>query len=142
MNYELAKQLKDGGFLQELKEGKTLATCGEECPFSNGKNPNSVGEGNNYMDMYNEHRESHYTYIPTLSELIEACNGELGQRFRWLKNHKTHWVAQARPKHAISKKYPNSPIERGGMGKDLKGQGKTPEEAVAKLWLELNSKEL
>lgn len=73
---------------------------------------------------------------PTLTELMIACEGKHGQRFRWLGNEKTHWSAQARPMHKKSKAYPDSPIEV--MGKDVKAVGKTPEEAVANLWLSLN----
>lgn len=60
------------------------------------------------------------TYFPTLSELIEEC----GDRFRSLVNEREFW-------YAISE----------SIEKDFcKGDGKTPEEAVAKLWLELNKK--
>ena len=60
-------------------------------------------------------------YSPTLSELIEAC----GEDFRWLKlRTKDLWLAQGRP-HPVGKKEPRC-------------YAPTPEEAVAKLWLELN----
>ena len=117
MEYELVKQLKDAGFRMEECEL-------EMCTFTG--------------DSLNENcRNYHY---PTLSELIEACDGKWGQRFRWLGNEKTHWSAQARPIHGRSKKYPDSPIEIKQMGKDIKTTGKTPEEAVARLWLALNKK--
>jgi hypothetical protein len=54
---------------------------------------------------------------PYLEELIEAC----GDRFKELYVHGyTEWVAYSDNKH------------------EFKGEGKTPSEAVANLWLELN----
>lgn len=57
-----------------------------------------------------------YEY-PTLSELIEAC----GDKFSMLHNCGNIWKAFA------------------VYAKEKITQGSTPEEAVAKLWLELNS---
>jgi hypothetical protein len=60
-------------------------------------------------------RQEAYEY-PTLSELIEAC----GEDFRCLiKDGKDGWCVQ---------------------GDNFQWKDKTPEEAVAKLWLELNKK--
>ncbi len=59
-------------------------------------------------------------YAPTLSELIEACIGEYWFTLAELKPHA--WRAEGRTLDL----------------KTLRGKGKTPEEAVAKLWLELN----
>ena len=58
---------------------------------------------------------------PHLSELIEAC----GNKFSSLENWSANFVAIG--------------YERQG-GIEHKGKGKTPEEAVANLWLELNKK--
>ena len=56
---------------------------------------------------------------PTLSELIEAC----GIKFDRLDRDKSIWEV------------------RGGVNYcDIKTEAKTPEEAVAKLWLALNQK--
>lgn len=61
-------------------------------------------------------------YIPTLSELIEAC----GDGFHGLWVIQDEWEAF-------------SELDNGYIvGKN--GEGKTPEEAVAKLWLALNRK--
>jgi len=62
-------------------------------------------------------------YDPTLSELIEAC----GDRFVSLNKYADNSGWQTR---GIDKKFE----------KDMTGIGKTPEEAVAKLWLEINKK--
>lgn len=72
---------------------------------------------------------------PTIEELISLCSGSNGQRFRWLKNCKTHWIAQARAEHAKSSKYPESEIENSL--KDIKATGKTPREALENLIKEL-----
>lgn len=58
-------------------------------------------------------------HFPTLSELIEAC----GTKFRTLSQLSLEWVADAYD------------VE---INKFDTKKGKTPEEAVAKLWLELN----
>ena len=61
-----------------------------------------------------------------MEELIIKCNGENGARFRWLKNCKTYWLAQARPKHNKI------------MPKDIVAKGKTPKEALENLVKLLN----
>ena len=96
MNYELAKQLKDAGFPQE-------------------------GEGK-YFGMVDVNARH---YIPTLSELIEACGDDFmalnksGQDTKY----KGNWLAQ-----------------RCITCPDEFYEGKTPEESVAKLYLELHKK--
>lgn len=120
MTHELAKSLKNAGFPIMQK------------PFDN------IGKPNREMMRLSD-IESEWFFIPTLSELIEACEGKWGQRFRWLKNNKENgWHAQARPMHPKSKDYPDSPIEK--LISDPVGKGKTPEEAVANLWLALQEK--
>lgn len=110
-SYELAVKLKEAGFPQYGN--------GQLAPTPQGLTEKDIA------------------YIPTLSELIEACDGKWGQRFRWLGNEKTHWSAQARPMHPKSNKYPDSPIDSWKGNKDVKAIGKTPEEAVARLYLAL-----
>ncbi len=122
MKYELAKQLKDSGFPQGVGV------------YANTDNALK----NDSYPTYSSHPTA--CFSPTLSELMEACNGKWGQRFRWLGNEKTHWSAQARPIHPRSKQYPDSPLESWKGNKDIKTKGSTPEEAVALLWLELNKK--
>ena len=58
--------------------------------------------------------------IPTLSELIEACGDDLDSLVRDMSENKL-WIA----------------YRQDGDGS---GEGKTPGEAVAKLWLKLNEK--
>ena len=104
MNYKLAKQLKDAGFPQGVK----------------GSDKGDASTGTWLWDDIDLRNKSSKTYVPTLSELIEAC-------FK-LKNpisifrldfDQGWWTA-----------------ETNGW---VVGRGKTPEEAVANLWLALNT---
>lgn len=102
MEYELVKQLKEVGFPQEV--GDNMKTCkgyyitNKNCEFRVEELANSI-------------------YVPTLSELIEAC----GNKFDELRRIYTgEFVAET-------------------IGKESQ-IGSTPEEAVARLWLSLNNK--
>tara|TARA_R110000851_G_C12848934_1_gene542599 strand:- start:19 stop:336 length:318 start_codon:yes stop_codon:yes gene_type:complete len=61
-------------------------------------------------------------FKPTLSELIEACGNRLTIIENWGGRVDSGWSA-----------YENEIDDLG-----IESKGKTPEEAVAKLWLELN----
>lgn len=61
------------------------------------------------------------SYIPSLSELIEACNGRVGKIEAPWDGCPNHWVA------TNHKKY----------GNKFYTKGDTPDEAVARLWLAL-----
>lgn len=70
-----------------------------------------------------------YQY-PTLSELVEACGDDfmgIGRTYNTEKSKDNSWEATQKTwccdEHGENRKY---------------GYGSTPEEAVAKLWLELN----
>ena len=65
-------------------------------------------------------------YAPTLFDLIEECDDNQGFGMNELRvsydgSWQKYWIAEACPR-------------RGGVI----GEGKTPEEAVARLWLALN----
>ena len=62
---------------------------------------------------------------PTLSELIDACGEEFVEISKGTKPVDYDWIAQARREDG------NNPF--------TVGYGKTPEEAVSKLWIKLNS---
>lgn len=110
MNYELLKKLKNAGFPQ--------------------------GPYQRIFDEVQEHPERAETYAfelgvknldeiayrATLSELIQACGKEFALESA---NEGKKWVA-----HCFGDKYPDRP----------KGEGDTPEEAVANLWLNINHK--
>lgn len=97
ISYELAKELKDAGFPQELGNADLVVSDGGEVV-----DPKSI------------------SFLPTLSELIEACGEKFG-RLEALHNQ-NRWLASA------------PWVTPGGYDTD----GVTPEEAVARLWLALN----
>lgn len=110
MDYELVKKLKDAGFPQP---GDKYLVAGQM--------PGTYSADTGDM-----------VYIPTLSELIEAC----GEGFTMLikptnyTNPENLWYAGI--DDADQEGYPNVSSDYPS------GEGKTPEEAVAKLWLALN----
>jgi hypothetical protein len=114
ITYSLAKELKDAGFPQI-------------------KNPNIVTQGY-YLNPLGLKTYSPLSkravFLPTLSELIEAC----GDRFkRLVRQSKTKYKAQGK---GASREDGN----RKSWFPDIHIIGSSPEEAVAKLWLELNKK--
>jgi len=116
MNYELAKKLKDNGFpfrTSTTDNGIKLAI-----PTSK-----KIIE---YLDTKKDiiNFDDEWFFIPTLSELIDAC----GDRFMALDSGRSigerGWIAFSDDRK-LSK---------------MKTKGKTPKIAVAKLWLKLNKK--
>ena len=87
---------------------------------------NTYDERTTFIDEYAErfgdelNEEYNPCKIPTLSELIEACGDNFGALFLSLE-----WRSCGSKDNVIE------PFE---------GFGSSPEEAVAKLWLELNNK--
>ena len=111
--YKLAKQLKDIGFTQD--------------------GMGSLYNGHSSMEGYNNDYEE--IYFPTLSELIEACGKPFRQleKYEYTENRELsyRWEALA---------LEDSPVNSRRFVDSFIGKGLTPEEAVAKLWLELNKK--
>jgi hypothetical protein len=131
MNYELAKRLKEAGFPQEFKPGD-FGICGieEGCRDVHGWIDFDFKES----DMYDGSGEygcgdsnDGFIISPTLSKLIDAC----GDRFASLNlgiDKKFHaWATRTDTTKYIDEIY---------------GEGTTPEEAVANLWLKLNEEGL
>lgn len=110
MNERLAKRLKEAGFSPKETGGK----------FS----LKAESKGRTWGDVGVVGLEEHYTYFPTLSELIEACGKDFECMYHRV-NVETYetlkWAA-----HAFFEKT---------------GVGDSPEEAVANLWLALNKKQ-
>lgn len=104
MTFETAKKLKDAGFPQTGENMVSHLSMKEKC------NAIIMGESLGYV------------CIPTLSELIEACDGN--KPFFDLCLCVDGWIA----------------IKTKKGEKTIIGEGETPEEAVANLWLELNKK--
>jgi len=112
MNYELAKQLKDAGFPQKYSNGKRFWMYDS----SDDDYTKIIHDGNidNALD------DEQLFYIPTLSELIDTC----GDNFVALSKMGEDWYC----------------AENGVPVRLIANESKTPEEAVAKLWLALNKK--
>jgi len=109
ISYELAKQLKEAGFPQNVSNGDFFYWVDTDGDIHEEYDSSSHG-------ISWDGDDPDYIKKPTLSELIEAC-GIIG--FTLVKVGKNVWEA---------------------MGGAYLGRGSTPEEAVAKLWLELNKK--
>lgn len=111
MDYELAKQLKDAGFPQK----GFIAHIDES------------GRLTHHYVSY---------YCPTLEELIEAC----GNDFKDLIKHDPFTTATLGVRLAQGD-YSASMYDRNkSTFKNTMFAGKTPSEAVARLWLVLNKK--
>jgi hypothetical protein len=123
IDYELATELKDNGFPQSP-----------------------------YMNQLCEHEDfSHklsskvlkcdWVSVPTLSELIEACGGDFGGL---LKGNFLIWDYGNRKYNDFNGFYAGTVDGSDGSSLSVDyephGYGKTPEEAVAKLWLAINKK--
>lgn len=106
MNYELAKQLKEAGFPQP-NANNSDGLNGYKGTSHQGK----------WLTIINGYWFIDGVYIPTLSELIEAC----GDEFAYLKRY---WPSK---------------IWEAGCD-TFEQQDSSPEEAVANLWLALNKK--
>lgn len=104
MDYELAKRLKDTGFPQ-----KHLNLWDDKCDKEH-----SLGMATECCGVY----------IPTLSELIEAC----GDKITSIERIEDKWRATWLDKVNRGTTYTPCFFE----------DGETPEVAVANLWVELN----
>lgn len=108
MNYELAKELKDAGFPQKSR-------------FKGGRVPvDQKAEIGTVGWRMADPKTDEWTYIPTLSELTEACGLNI----------------------ALQKEEGKCIAQRYGEGKErVSAEGATLEEATTMLWLALNKKE-
>jgi hypothetical protein len=111
MNHELAKKLKDAGFPQPDKYSSGKSGVGYDISGDLNQYDNCCGMwGGDYTPD---------AYVPTLSELIEACNPT--DNYCVLLNITKSWSSAS-------------------MGSKI-GSGSTPEEALGKLWLALQEKQ-
>lgn len=127
LTYELAKKLKEAGFPQKK--------IGYVWFFRKAVNNYFIQREAGWLKVYTKNADNlknEWYFVPTLEELIEAC----GDRFEYLyradedmKEVGIYWICGQNP---------------SGEGDEFKmnpsGQGKTPSEAVANLWLQLNKK--
>jgi len=126
MTYEFALELKNAGFPQARK-GMIL-----DRTINSGKQHGHEGDINSYeyQKLKNE------CFIPSLSELIEAC----GDKITLLEFKVNGVVAKGVIFHGL--KYADELYTNENMQPNeyFLTTGSTPEEAVAKLWLALNKK--
>lgn len=109
MNYKLAKELKDAGFPMPNRAKVWCVTKNHE------EYEHDLAQATPDVDLPED-----AMWIPTLSELIEACGDDF---YVLRKLEKGEWVAD-NPRFA-----------------DIDDLiGKTPEETVARLWLALQKK--
>lgn len=115
ISYELALKLKEAGFPQD-------GVFGTKYMGPNGQLTQSK------QDIYPKNIVMFdWAKVPTLSELIEAC-GEIGFHLRRQPQLSLDWIAV---------KVYNPLIENSD---DIVYGGKTPEEAVAQLYIRLHEK--
>lgn len=122
MKYELLKQLKEAGF--------PIKTMGELI----GDRPNTdVLVCYRTVVVIKDILDSNNLVEPPLSELIEACGDRFGGLEHWPRckaiNEQWECYSEQFTKPFEDKDYVEFVV-----------YGSTPEEAVAKLWLELNKK--
>lgn len=129
MTYELAKQLKDAGFPQKENTVKPVTSreswAAIEKAFKEGRAIT--------VSTYD-------LYIPTLFELIEACEPIKADSFFLDTQSISGWRCGYSYVGYFSG-WPSHPRDKDGVVNiDEIGHGSTPEEAVAHLWLALNKK--
>ena len=123
MDYELCKKLKEAGFPQT---GDYWFDKTYKFELNDGRGCGQEGE-QDYFEIAEDYS------APTLSELIEACGEHLVDI---VKSSPTHWRVHGQGKIDWDWMYGG----RRDWGYSI--SGKSPEEAVAKLYLAIHSQEL
>lgn len=125
MNYELALELKKSGFLQNVKGAFWVYL--ETRKYQDMKTRKWVNRKAHWKYIFSKDAEkmfkkNEWVYAPFLHNLIESCKGIN--------------ILQA----VYAKKNFKQPIgwQVCSVGRPMGKEYKTPEEAVANLWLELN----
>lgn len=117
LDYSLCVKLKEAGF----EHGKSGNCYGVHLNPLSGKVEiwEECNEFNTDIDY------DSFVYIPTLSELIEACGDGFYAMDRRVNDGEIEWRC--------------NPDDHPTMGGPADSYGKTPEEAVCRLWICLNS---
>lgn len=129
LNYELAKKLRDNGFSQG-----SISGIYTNCNYENGglfhEHEAFSCQSNNPCDFCKHILEKKCTavYVPTLSELIEACGDDFGT---------LHHIHKPKIWTAVSRLFSRNGTK---LLDRYEGKGDNPETAVANLWLKLNKK--
>lgn len=121
MTYELVKELKDAGFPQhyDSRWGRFYYMYD-----ASDNDQTLIQHQTDHVCYDNALDDSQLTFVPTLSELIEAC----GDCLSHIKKYNGNWWAVSHCGHP----------EHEPGGNNLEMAEITPEEAVARLWLALN----
>jgi len=149
MNYELAKKLKDAGFDQQEQLVESELGGTNFTPISGGYHLTYDGVNPEIdkprytkyfsLEYLNSEEGKNLTvYIPTLSELIEACGD--GFQFLSVDNFVGKNILTGSRGEIIGWKAGNKALTLIDEEEGIVTKGLTPEESVAKLWLALNKK--
>ena len=140
MDYETAKQLKDAGFPQEGYYGAKYQST----------EPSNVIELQTNLGIFPQLNGisyqvdlAYYVKVPTLSELINACETTIQLNISDSRRILKKITGEEQGKQDWSVARAIGIFAEGSNGNDDKfifGEGKTPEIAVANLWLEINKK--
>ncbi len=158
LNYELCKKLKDAGFpqkenlllsfedVEEINDKRQIVSAVQReegfhrtfdyaiypepkiDDWTQGKALLSSILSRQYLES--EEGKKYTVYVPTFSELIEAC----GEMFKGMVKYRTEWNAFGNRQEKVR---PGELPSFTGI-ESLDGKGKTPEEAVANLYLALH----
>ena len=120
MNYELAKELKDAGFLQ-----RKWRYAMHYIPEKNSNGEQMIVAYQDYEGSGND-----LVYIPTTSELIEACGSII--LWRCEERYGNHWHAKVAERDDMRE----CKIVDATTFAEISGD--TPGESVARLWLKLH----
>ena len=141
LSYKLAKQLKDAGFPQKHEYGITVFDTQRKYYFhiSNSDDYDSTGK-TPFKNNISSGLDDRYIYIPTLSELIEACGGMFRTVGRDRMENGNSWSDDNKIEKWEAVGWKEDPSIFSRNFGEYSAYGITPEEAVAKLWLKLNTR--
>jgi hypothetical protein len=123
MKYDLAKELANAGFASKSYVGarfyRSVAT----------RRRGAMPEHEVTIQVFDDlaFAPPHYIYIPTLEDLIDACGSEFRTLDRDASGGKVEWLC-------------NNYVRENDDGSDDIVVGRSPVEAVARLWLRSHAK--
>lgn len=138
ISFELAKQLKDNGFPQNLDDKYGFYYLFKTTGLLSYQEYQKLITHKTVSGDALKFAKEILCKAPSLSELIEAC----GDEFESLTHWGDKWLADSKGQlrnDMVDEEYPEAiRCESGCCGKSANGS--TPEEAVANLYLEINKK--
>lgn len=130
IKYELAKQLKDAGFPQR---GKNY----EAYYLNAGEHHGAIVDATIYEKNDDSYWQGKLVVIPTLSELIEVCPKVIEDGEDYLNAFTLKYIREEDQKILKVEGMYWCACHENSNGLMQRHLGSTAEEAVAKLWLEL-----